>query len=782
MKSFFNFLKNNKAYTAIDVFGLSLSFMFVILIGGYAWQETHMDHCYAKADRIFALGFTNENGKDFATGHWAMQRALRGAYPEIESTTAVLRGNSGFHIGENDVLTQTMFVDSTFLNIFDIELLEGDPRTALADKHSAIVSEKFAQANFGDGEAIGQRFSWQADTVYFIVTGVMRMPEQSTFKTSEYENIDVICRIEMQEYTGGSQWIFDETISQLGGVDVYLLATPGEDLTKKVGEYQNFLREHFENLKEIGDEGRWKLNIFPLKSMYYEGISSSGGNRLSGDKDLVNMLGAVGGIVLLFALLNYVNLTVALAGKRAKEMATRRLLGSRRAGIVGRLIGESALLCMLSLAIGIGLAFLLEPYTYTSLGIYINLKACVNAETICITAGIWALMSVAAGIIPALLISANKPIDVVRGSFRRHTKMYFSKVIIVAQNAITIAMIVCSLGMFLQVRHLINAPLGYDTSNKIMIYNIGIGSWRMKIIHDECAKLPEITRINNTWGNPLTGSSLNYWRTESGEIYANTITADSTFFDFWGIEKLRDNHVIDGEWVTPGLLETLGLDETAADFPQWDDRTAIAGVISDFHIGGILEPQNKCKMVYIREIDSPWVMFLEYTGDAATALQKVREEYDKVSPIPLDQDFYFVEDFIKDYYSDQRNVAAIMIIFACVAIVISLLGLLAMSTYYVQQRENEIAVRKVFGSTAAGIIRNVTKSFVTYVLIAFVIAVPVSYHLLGDWLSKYSYRIPVYWWLFAIALAFTIGVTALTVYTQTRRAANANPVDSLKMN
>lgn len=199
-------------------------------------------------------------------------------------------------------------------------------------------------------------------------------------------------------------------------------------------------------------------------------------------------------------------------------------------------------------------------------------------------------------------------------------------------------------------------------------------------------------------------------------------------------------------------------------------------------MGGILEPQNPCKTIEIRQVDSPWIMFLEYSGDPGTALAKVREEYDKVSPLPLDQDFYFIEDFIKDYYSEQRNVSAIMTIFACVAILISLLGLLATSSYYVQQRQNEIAVRKVFGSSSYEIINRVTRQFVVYVIVAFVIAVPVSYHFLGDWLSKFSYRIPVYWWLFAIALTFTLAITALTVYTQARKAAFVNPVESLNQN
>ena len=136
MKSFFNFLRNNKAYAVIDVFGMSVSFMFVILIGAYAWQETHIGHCHDKADRIYAMGFTSQSGNRFTSGPWALQPHLRDAFPEIESTAAVIMTSPGFHIDDRDVVTNTLFVDSAFLHIFDIELKQGDPRTALADKHS----------------------------------------------------------------------------------------------------------------------------------------------------------------------------------------------------------------------------------------------------------------------------------------------------------------------------------------------------------------------------------------------------------------------------------------------------------------------------------------------------------------------------------------------------------------------------------------------------------------------------------------------------------------------
>ncbi len=781
MKSFFNFLRNNKAYAVIDVFGMSVSFMFVILIGAYAWQETHIGHCHDKADRIYAMGFTSQSGNRFTSGPWALQPHLRDAFPEIESTAAVIMTSPGFHIDDRDVVTNTLFVDSAFLHIFDIELKQGDPRTALADKHSVIVSEEYAKANFGDGDPIGKRFSWQADSVYFIVNGVMKMPEQSLFQTWDRKKPDMICRIEMEEYTGAS-WIFDKDMAQLGGCDLYLLAAPGVDLTENVDKYQQFMRDNFKNLSNIGTENEWKLEIFPLKSIYYDGVYSSTGNHISGDKDMVEVLAAVGGVVLLFAMLNYVNLTVALAGKRAKEMATRRLLGSRRAAIVGRLIGESALLCALSLAIGLLLAYLAEPYAYTLCDIYIDINACVTPATIALAVGVYAVISLSAGIIPAMLISSSKPVDVVRGTFRRRTKMYFSKVIIVVQNAITIAMIVCALGMFLQVRHLVNAPLGYDPSGKMMIRNAGIGEWRMKIIHDKCLQLPAIKKVVNCYGNPLTGSSTTSWEYEGKNIYANVFNADSTFMDFWSIEVLRDNNVDGGVWVTPGLLAELGLDEDAVDFPFRTWRLPIAGVIKDFHVGSVLAEQNPCKALEINEISNPWTMFLEFEGDPVAVLEQVREIYEDVSPIPLEQGEYFAEDYIESQYKDQRNVSIIMAIFASVAILISLLGLMAISTYYVQQRENEIAVRKVFGSTAAGIIRRVTITFGAYIIVAFVIAVPLAYHLLGDWLSQFSYRIPVYWWLFALTFALVMSFTVAIVYAQSRAVANSNPVDRLKAN
>lgn len=781
MKSYFNFLRNNKAYTAIDVLGLSISFMFVILIGAFAWQETHMDHWHSKADRIYALGLQLPGSVPYTYHHWAIQPHLRAAFPEIEKSSAVHLSSCGFHIGDRDVSTLTMMVDSAFLDIFDIELVAGDRSTALADKHSAIVSEQFAQAHFGDADPIGQRFSWQADSVYFVVTGVMREPSQTMFQSYDRKSPDAIVRIEMYAYTGDTGML-DPKMYQLGRNDVYLLGAPGVDLAERTEIYEEYMRSNFEAFKHIGEEGEMKLWVFPLKSIYYEAIQSTSGNHIVGDKSLINVLATVGGVVLLFALLNYVNLTVALAGRRAKEMATRRLLGSSRAAIFARLIGESALLCALSMGIGIALAFLAEPYAYDMFDIYIDIEPCVTPATIGIAFGIFVLLSVSAGIIPAVMISDNKPIDVVRGSFRRQTRMVYSKIIIVVQSTITIAMIVCSLGMWMQVRHLIDAPLGFDTSKKIMIRNIGIGGWRMKIIHDEIDKLAAVTQVSNCYGSPLIASNYNQWEHEGKKFRAMTFAADSTFFDFWGIDVIRDNHIPDGDWVTMEFLTALGLDENAVDFPFHDQRIPVAGIVKDFHTVNILATQTPHKMISIIKLDNPWTMYVGYTGDDAEMLAKVREIYDDVSPIPLDQDVYFVEDHIKETFRDERNLLAIMTTFTIVAILISLLGLLAISTYYVQQREREIAVRKVFGSTASGIVKRVTLTFMVYVGIAFVLAAPLAYMLLGDWLSQFSYRIPMYWWLFAIALVAVMGITLLTVYAQSRNAANSNPINSLKQN
>ncbi len=782
MKSFFNFLRNNKAYTLIDVIGLSISFMFVILIGAYAWQETHIDHWQSKADRIYALGFKMPSGNIYTCHHWAMQQRLRDAFPEIESSTAVMMTEAGFHIGEKDVMTNVMAVDSTFLNIFDFDLVVGDRATALADKHSVIVTERWAQGHFGDEDPIGKRFSWQADSVYLVISGIMSEPKQTMFLTQNHQYPDVIMRIEMENYAGVT-WIFDPGMDQIGSNDVYLLAADGVDLSDKLDVYQEFMRSNFQVFRNLGKEDEWALKIFPLKSIYAQGIASTSGNHIEGNMSVVKILFAVGSVVLLFALLNYVNLTVALATKRAKEMATRRLLGSSRASIVWRLIGESALLCALSMAIGIGLAFLVEPYCDSLVDLHVDIEPCITASTVAIAMGIYALMSVAAGIIPAIMISDNKPIDIVRGSFRRQTKMVYSKLIIVVQNIITIAMIVCSLGMLLQVRHLVNAPLGYDTANKIMVRNPGIGEWRMKIIHDELQKLPCVKRVSNVWGSPLSGGMYNEWEVDGKKVRAQTMQGDSTFFDMWNVEVLRDNHVNGaGWWVTPALLASLGLDEDAVSFTYHDRTDMVAGVIKDFHTGNILDTQSTNKMITIHPITNPWTIFVEYTGDPSEALTRVREVYDGVSPVPMDQDTYFVDDYIAKQFQNERNVSVIMTIFAIVAIIISLLGLLAISTYYVQQREREIAVRKVFGSTASGIIGRVTRSFVVYVIISFALAVPIAYMVLSDWLSQYSYRIPVYWWLFALAFALTIGITALTVYAQSRQAANSNPINALNHN
>lgn len=770
-------MRRNKVYTFIDVFGLALSFMFLFLIGAYAWQETHIDYWHSKVDRIYALGLVGAGGEPYSTHHWAMQERLLNAFPEIVKSTAVTSSRVSLANEEIDEEAAVLWVDPSFLDIFDFELIEGDPRTALSDPNSIVLSEKLAKAFFRDASPLGKRINCGSDFVHCVVTGVMRSPRHTMFVQYDHSPYDAIANLQIRKNMGDT-WIFDANMMQMGQVEVYLLGADGVDLSGKVGQYQNFMRQ-FQAFDDLGDKGEWCLSIFPLKSIYYQGVH--GQAHIIGDMDKVKVLSAVGAVVLLFALLNYINLTVALAGKRAKEMAMRRLLGSSRTSVVWRLIGESASLCGVSMLIGAALAWVAVPYS-RSVDLPLDLGACITPATVAVVLGVYVLMSVSAGIIPAMIISSSRPIDVVRGAFRRRSKMYMSKLIIVLQNCVTIAMVVCTVGMWMQVRHLINAPLGYDTSDKIIISTDGMDRDNVPAFVGEVQGLPSVKRVSSSYGNPLVGRNSNVWKVGDKKIQALTYTVDSAFVDIWGLKIIRDNGRRDGYFVTRDLLAALDLDESTPDFPYHEQRLPVAGIIEDFHTGSIISEQNPCKMLKLEKVTCPWSVVIECVGDHQEALRQVKEVYESFSQRPLDQEFYFCDQYLKLIFSEYRQTAVIVGLFAAIAIVISLLGLLAISTYYVQQRESEIAIRKVLGSASADIIWRVTLSFIAYVGVAFVIAVPLAYYVLSDWLSQFSYRIPVYWWLFAAAGVFTMLITFLAVFFQTRNAANANPIRALYKN
>ena len=795
LKSYLTFLSRNKVYTAINVFGLSVSLMFVILLVVFVQQEYTVDTQHSKLDRIYLFAHhgsfsgTEDDGKVTAFSNRGFGPELLKRIPDIEQFCAItyypdqkLKLSSG-----QTFLCNELYVDTTFYQVFDFDLIAGDKTIALREPDNAVISEDFARRLFGEGNPVGRRIE-RSDSVVLTVSGLFR----SMGNTSVTQDPDII---RSNYYLIKRDRNYTNYNNQLGTAEPYLLAKPNVDLQQQTTQI-------YEVLKEISptffNSDVWKMepDILPLRSLYLSEVESNMGRR--GDVKMVKIFAFVALIVLLFAVMNYVNLTVAQSGYRAREMASRRLFGAQRADIVLKLIAESVSLSLISLAIGVGLAVWLAPYVGKMLNTSLLMERLLLPSNISSILGGVLLIGVLAGIIPAVIQSRAKPIEVVRGTFRRTTKMLFSRVFIVIQNVITIALIAAALTIFFQIRHMVNAPLGYDHHGVMMVFNPfyweEADSTSASTFGKELAKLPCVELVSSCSGAPVM-SGQNGYKLNGQQYWICPYRIDENWMKLLGIEVEEDYHQAqrEGWYVNRSLMGQLGLKPDARDWlpngennPNDLKREPLLGVISDFHISDINNHRFDGAAIAVcvsptNDMSHCWL--IKVKGDEQEAYHQVSALYKQVFKdewVP-DKNMPYLDQWLEDAYESQQRLLNVVALFAAIAVLISLMGLIAMSTYFIQQRRKEIAIRKVYGSTSRQIWSSLVRTFLLYVGIAFVIAAPIVWHYMGDWLSEFNYRIQLWPWILVAGFACFI-ISFAAVFIQSFLASNENPINHIKDN
>ncbi len=430
----------------------------------------------------------------------------------------------------------------------------------------------------------------------------------------------------------------------------------------------------------------------------------------------------------------------------------------------------------------------MEPYASILLKTPIDIIGCLNVTTFSFLVIALLIMSATSGIIPALLLSSMKPIEAVKGAFRRKSNMIFAKVFIVIQNVSTIVMIACAITMYLQVRHLINAPLGYNYDGIINIpYPQSPDNNKGLLLREELMKLPCVEKVSFSCGEPHSRGNNNTYSYEGKTFSFQYFMCDSVFTDILGIKLKKDNHLatLYKNYFNLQALNELGINEDSEEFDYAGEKVPIDGIIEDLKIGNVLTDQHPLRIMTAKPFENflPWNVLIKIKGDEQQALAHVKEVYRTVYSKEISDatfDMPFMRQQIEDDFDNQKKLSIILTIFAIIAIMISMLGLTAMCTYYVRQRAADIAVHKVMGGTSMEVLTNLVKTFMLYVVIAAVLSIPIIYYVMNDWLSQFSYRISVYWWIYTASALLAIIICFISVVSQCSKAANTNPINSLK--
>ena len=764
-RAFLNFLGRNKLYTAINIFGFSISLMFVILLVTYTRQEYAVDQFHSNKERIFRL--CNETDACFAP---LIGRDLKARYPEIETYVRLFETDEVATAGERHLKAKILLSDPDFFRMFSFRLAEGDTAQVLRSKNGALLSESFARNLFPEGNYLDKTVTIKGESVP--VTGILR-----PFGNSQFVTPDVMLSFEeWAPLVYGWDGVLKRGYAS-ASFPLYLMLKPHADLSAKMPDMLSHLKTYYWPYKD--DHAR-ELTIIPLTEVYLSNPLYASEQIRIGSKTLINTFFSVAMLILLFAVINYINLSTAQSESRAREMAVRRLLGCSRKALFTRLIVESVLLCILSLLIALLLAGIAEPIFNRILQTHISVSNLFSASNLGIGVVAIILLGLLTGVIPASVITRARPIDVVRGSFRHKTKMVYNKILIGFQYLITIVLLGCTLTMSRQINMMLHADLGFDTANKLYLSMPDLNPGQSAGLKNRLVQIAGVEDVALARGVPMFGFNNTSDTWHDRPISIQRFEGDSSYLKIMGFRILRDNRTDDRKaiWLNETAMQAMELPDSASYCEYF--KCPIAGIVQDFRYRDLTHPAEPCIIEHMQDNYWPWACIIQLTNlDSPVTLRTIERVYrEYTGGMPCEYKTY--DEVMHQQYAAQQRMSDILFGFTLVAILISALGILAMATYFIRQRSMEIAVRKVFGSTNREVLQRLVLHFVRYVLAAFVIAVPVIWYLMHDWLSQYVLRIPLSWTIFALAGLTALAIAVATVFGQSWRAANSNPVDAIK--
>ncbi len=775
--TYLKFLSRNKLYTFIEVFGLSVALGFVILLASYAKTEFSVGGKQPLSKQLYVVGAGDSFGMTLGTSEEFFP-----SIPEIKGWTRICEGGTAdIMVGDDYYQAAEASLDTNFFKFFDYRLI-GCPRDkVLENENDVILSESFAKKVFGKDDPIGRTISF--DKNKFTVVGVV----EDFGPTDVFEPCDMFTSIKVAQKR--FMWMdnFGNTIPIIRldeGTDLEKLR---DDLLKKyLGYWKNFYKADNSDNAFL-----WGSSVTRLDKVYFSDLEAYACLR-TGNRKPVDLLFIVALVLLVSAIFNYINLTVAQTGKRAKEMATRRLLGESSRNIVTRYIAESFAFTVGCFAVGCLLAYSFKP-------LFDRILSADIVLTPDLTSVLWVVLalvviSVISALLPAMLVSRFKPIDVVKGEFRFKNKMIFGKVFIVLQTVFSTVLIAVAITMEAQVNYLANLPAGYETKDIIQVKSSGIGYERgpQEALRARLMALPQVTEAGLAITTPIS-CGANGIHDEDKQLigWMRMAQMDTTSLRILGI-KVLDKY---SELSSPKVLLTetskrsLGV---TAEHPYvggsyTKGEYEICGIIPDFRANtALFEPmENERNAIMIIDENYPYcfLQLLKVTGnhsEAMAAVKNVCKEFAKETiGVPLEMETYYLDEKLVEDLKGPKNATLLVISFMVMAILISALGLFAMSLYYTEQQSRQIAVRKVFGAEVSSAVWTLSKSFMVMSLVAVVLAAPFAVWGITYYLQGFYTKIAFPWWAILLAALISLLISFLSVVGQTYAAATENPVKTL---
>ncbi|MBS1602904.1 MAG: ABC transporter permease [Bacteroidetes bacterium] len=806
LKIAFRSLRKSKGFTALNIIGLASGLAVCLLIVLYVTDELSYDRYNINADRIYRIdedSYINNTQYDAATTSKFLGPAIVASFPKIQQMVRLRNpGDLLVRKGNDHILDHHFtFADSTIFKVFTLPMIAGDPNTALSNPHSIVIDESAARRYFNSTEVIGRTLEVGTDNTPLKITGVIRdMPEQSQF---HFSFIRPLREAYYFNNPDDNNWLSSNYYT-------YILAQPGTtraEVQKDVDAVvnlnigralQQLVHASVADLEKAGNHIRYP--IFPLTDVH---LHSNKSYELEANSNIqfVYIFSIIAVLILLIACVNFMNLSTARSANRAKEVGIRKVAGSTKGHLILQFLTESILLSLFSLVLALGIAVLLLPMLNQLAGKSLHPDVLFSSRFLPILILLVLLVGCLAGSYPAFYLSSFQPIDVLKGKIAAGFKSsWLRNSLVVLQFFISIGLIVSTLVIYRQLHYIRNKEVGFNRDKVLVIHDTWpLGRDGTTNLRKDLLTLSGVADATVTGDLPTIGSGQyrqpGWFRDASLDarkaIFMTTLAVDDHYVPTLGMQIVKGRNFdlahfptdSAGVILNEAAIAVLGVKDPLHLIIWYKDHEFPA---RPFHVVGVVKDFNYNSMheriqPLVLNVSPYWVsMAIRFhTNDVFSLVRQVEHKFRAARQgVPFIYSF-MDNDFDKLYHAEQQT-GRIFITFAVFAILIACLGLFGLVTYAAEQRTKEIGIRKVLGARVVTIVSLLSKDFALLVGIAALIAFPITWWAMYEWLGTFAYRTEISWWIFLVAGAVALAIALLTVSIQTVRAALANPVKSLR--
>ncbi|WP_353129847.1 ABC transporter permease [Parapedobacter pyrenivorans] len=784
-------LVRGKIFSVINISGLAIGLTAFLLLALYIKDELSYDRFHEKADRIYRVSreFLAEDGStDLHLAGIAPPYGplIAQDFPEVERMVRMLE--TSLAIQHGDVLfkeERVFFAEDGFLDLFTVNVVQGDAHTALKEPFTIMLSTPMAKKYFGDENPIGRmiRVNNQGE---MMVSGVFDpLPDQSTMHPEflisfATLNDDQIYGAENLRTNWGNN-----------AFNTFLLLPAHYNAQKMVDAFPAFQNKHM-------GENTSKYSVLHLMKLTDVHLHSHTDSEIEPTSDIryVYFFSAIALFILVIACINYMNLTTARSAKRAKEVGMRKVVGAQRGQLIRQFLTESLLYTVIALLVSFTFVLATLPLLNSLSGKNLLFGDLLSPTFIGIIVTVTLVTALVSGCYPAFFLTAFQPIKVFKGKVATDVKKgMLQQLLVTVQFAIAVLLIICTTVVYNQIRHIQDFKLGYTKEQLILLPATGDSttyeSMRQQLVQQtgivdvaRSSRIPTGRLLDGQEAFVMRGSEL-----QPSGMMIKGLAIDEQFIPTYQIEMAAGRNLsrahptdrTDGFILNESAVSMLGWNDPAEAigkaFAYGDRKGQIVGVTKDFHFESLHQDMVPLAMAMSPDGYGWWSV--RTSGDIRTTLNHLESVWKARFPNNPFQ-YEFLDDRFGALYEREQTQQILFGIFAGIAIFISCLGLLGLSMYMAELRMKEIGIRKVLGASVSGIVRLLSKDFLKLVLIAIFIATPLAWWIMNAWLADFAYRITIQWWMFTVAGIAAVVIALATVSWQAIKAAIANPVDSLR--